>query len=78
MKNLKVEKVIFNEPATIVFWSDKSKTKAVCSKDDKYDAEKGFYICCAKKLFGNDFKAGGKINKALEKAIVQNGAKNAN
>ncbi len=67
--DLKVVKVIYNKPATIVFWNDGTKTVVVCDKKDKYDPEKGFYIACAKKLFGNDFKAGGKINKALELAV---------
>ena len=70
-RELKVKKVIFNKPATIVFWSDNTKTVVVCKDNDEYDAEKGFYIACTKKLFGNDFKAIGRMNKALEKAVVQ-------
>jgi hypothetical protein len=70
-RELKVEKVIFNKPATIVFWSDNTKTVVVCGENDTYDKEKGFYIACAKKLFGNDYKAVGRMNKALEMAVVQ-------
>lgn len=70
-KYVKVEKVIFNKPATIVFWSDNTKTVVVCGENDTYDKEKGFYIACAKKLFGNDYKAVGRMNKALEMAVVQ-------
>ena len=72
-RELKVEKVIFNKPATIVFWSDNTKTVVVCGKDDMYDKEKGFFIACAKKLFGNDFKAVGRMNKAIEMAEAKNG-----
>lgn len=72
-RELKVEKVIFHKPATIVFWSDNTKTVVVCGKDDTYDKEKGFFIACAKKLFGNDFKAVGRMNKALEMAEDKNG-----
>ena len=68
---IKVEKVIFNKPATIVFWSDNTKTVVVCGENDTYDPEKGFFIACAKKLFGNDYKAVGRMNKALEMAVVQ-------
>ena len=68
LATLKVVKVIYNKPATIVFWSDDTKTVVKCDKKDKYDPEKGFYIACAKKLFGNNFKAVGKINKALKLA----------
>lgn len=69
--DLKVTKVIYHNPATIVFWSDGTKTVVKCGKDDTYDKEKGFYIACAKKLFGNDYKAVGRMNKALEMAITQ-------
>ncbi len=72
-RELKVKKVIFNNPATIVFWSDGTKTVVKCGKDDTYDKEKGFYIACAKKLFGNDYKAVGRMNKALEMAEDKNG-----
>lgn len=70
-RDIKVEKVIFNKPATIVFWSDGTKTVVKCGENDTYDKEKGFFIACAKKLFGNDYKAVGRMNKALEMAVVQ-------
>ena len=69
--DIKVTKVIYHNPATIVFWSDGTKTVVKCDKNDTYDPEKGFYIACAKKLFGNDYKAGGRINKALEMAVTK-------
>ena len=68
-KHLKIVKVIYNKPATIVFWSDNTKTVVKCDKKDKYDPEKGFFIACTKKLFGNDYRAVGKMNKALELAV---------
>lgn len=71
IRDIKVEKVIFNKPATIVFWSDNTKTVVVCGKDDVYDREKGFYIACAKKLFGNNYKAVGRMNKAISMAITK-------
>ena len=70
-RDIKVEKVIYHNPATIVFWSDGTKTVVKCGKGDTYDKEKGFYIACAKKLFGNDYKAVGRMNKALEMAVTQ-------
>lgn len=69
---LKVTKVIYHNPATIVFWSDGTKTVVKCDKNDTYDPEKGFYIACAKKLFGNNYAAVGRINKALEMAEDKN------
>ena len=73
--DLKVTKVIYHNPATIVFWSDGTKTVVKCGKDDTYDKEKGFYIACTKKLFGNDYKAVGRMNKALEMAEDKNGCR---
>ena len=67
--DIKVEKVIFNNPATIIFWSDNTKTVVKCDNDDIFDPETGFYIACAKKLFGNNFKAVGRMNKALDVAL---------
>ena len=37
----KIKKVIFNEPATIVFWNDGTKTVVKTSPNDKFDKEKG-------------------------------------
>lgn len=70
--DIKVTKVIYHNPATIVFWSDGTKTVVKCDKNDTYDPEKGFYIACAKKLFGNNYAAVGRINKALEMAEDKN------
>ena len=47
-----IEKVIFNEPATIVFWSDKTKT-IVKAENDTFDPEKGLAMAIAKKALGN-------------------------
>ena len=47
-----IEKVIFNEPATIVFWSDKTKT-VVKAENDTFDPEKGLAMAIAKKSLGN-------------------------
>lgn len=47
-----IEKVIFNDPATIVFWSDGSKT-IVKATDEPFDKEKGLAMAISKKHFGN-------------------------
>lgn len=70
--DIRVTKVIYHNPATIVFWSDGTKTVVKCDKNDTYDPAKGFYIACAKRLFGNNYAAVGRINKALEMAEVKN------
>lgn len=48
-----IKKVIFNNPATIVFWSDGSKTVVKAHNDD-YDPEKGLAMAIAKKALGNE------------------------
>lgn len=47
-----IKKVIFNNPATIILWSDGSKT-VVKSHLDDYDPEKGLAMAIAKKALGN-------------------------
>ena len=50
---LHIIKVIFNNPATIVFWSDGTKTVVKC--DNKYfDEEKGLAMAISKKVLGNN------------------------
>lgn len=47
-----VKEIMINKPATIVFWSDGSKTTSVCDDADKFDPEVGISICIAKKYLG--------------------------
>ena len=46
-----IEKVIFNEPATIVFWNDGTKTVVKCCEKDSYDREVGFKTALLTKMF---------------------------
>ena len=47
-----IKNVIFNDPATIVYWKDYTKTVVKCEKE-KYDPEKGLAMAIAKKAMGN-------------------------
>ena len=47
-----IKKVIFNAPATIVFWEDGTKTVVKAYEED-YDSEKGLAMAIAKKSYGN-------------------------
>lgn len=49
-----IKKVIFSDPATIVFWTDNTKTIVRCGENDIYDPEKGVAMCCMKKLLGTN------------------------
>lgn len=48
-----IDKVIFNSPATIVFWNDGTKTVVKCSDNDIFDPEKGLSMAISKKALGN-------------------------
>lgn len=50
-----IKKVIFNNPATIVFWSDGTKTVVKCDERDEFDPEKGLAMAICKKHFGGGF-----------------------
>lgn len=50
--NPSIKKVIFNEPATIVFWDDGTKT-VVKAEDETFDKEKGLAMAISKKFLGN-------------------------
>lgn len=63
--NMMYEKIIFNEPATIVIWKDGTKTVVKCQKDDKYDPEKGLALCFMKKALGNK----GNFNNVLKHGL---------
>lgn len=47
------KKVIFNDPATIVFWSDGTKTVVKRASNEPWDPEKGLAMAIVKKAFGN-------------------------
>lgn len=54
MCRVSIRKVIFNDPATVVMWSDGTKTVVKCSPEDTYDMEKGLAMAIVKKMAGND------------------------
>ena len=51
-KRFSIKDVIFNDPATIVFWADGEKTVVKCQNGEKFDPEKGLAMAIAKKLYG--------------------------
>ena len=50
---LEIKNVIFNDPATIVFWNDGTKTVVKCQDGDEFDPEKGLAMAISKKTLGN-------------------------
>lgn len=51
--DMKIKKVIFNAPATVVLWEDGTKTIVKSFEGDTYDPEKGLAMAIAKKALGN-------------------------
>ena len=49
----KIKNVIFNKPATIVFWADGTKTVVKCGHED-FDPEKGLAMAIVKKTMADN------------------------
>ena len=60
------KKVIFNNPATIVLWSDGTKTVVKRQKGDRYNKETGLAMCYVKKFCGDNTSRG--LNDILKLA----------
>lgn len=63
-----VKKVIFNDPATIVYWKDGTKTVVKCQHGDNFDSEKGFAMAFLKKCWGNKGNFNDKLIKIMKEA----------
>lgn len=61
----KIKNVIFNNPATIVFWSDGDKTVVKAQNGEPYDPEKGLAMAISKKALGNDRRYYDEFQKHL-------------
>ena len=62
---VEIEKVIFNDPATIVIWSDGSKTVVKCA-NEKFDKEKGLAMAICKRVLGNKGNYFNEFHKWIE------------
>lgn len=69
-----IENVIFNGPATIIYWKDGTKTVVKCENGDKYDKEKGLALCFMKRALGNS----GNYYNIIKEYINENKTKNEN
>ena len=65
----RIKNVIFNDPATIVFWNDGTKTVVKCGKNDTFDPEKGLAMAISKYFFYN----AGYFNDVFKKWIPKKG-----
>lgn len=70
-KDAQLKKVLFHDPATIVFWEDGTKTVVKCQPGDTFDPLTGFLMAFYKKACGNK----GNYNNALKKIVPGYGGK---
>ena len=47
--NANVQRVIYSNPCTIVWWDDNTKTMSRCDEMDEFDELTGFLMCVLKK-----------------------------
>ncbi len=52
LPKLNIRKVLFKKPATVIFWSDDTKTVVKCAESDTYNELLGFFICVMTKVLG--------------------------
>lgn len=65
--NFDIKDVIFDPPATIVLWTDGTKTVVKCQEGDAYSDEVGLALCIAKKALGNK----GNFNNVFRKWVPE-------
>ena len=75
-----IKQVIFNDPATIVTFSDGTKVCVKANENDKFSKEVGLMYALVKRLYANDVDENGylkstglgeKINKIIKNAVDQ-------
>lgn len=71
--HLRVKDVIFNDPATIVFWEDGTKTVVKAVNED-FDPEKGLAMAFTKKALGNQGNYFNQLKKWIPTKEEENDA----
>ncbi len=56
------KEIIYNDAATIVYWTDGTKTVVKCNENDEYSEYFGFIAAVAKKMYGGT----GPINQIIK------------
>lgn len=69
-----IKRVIFNGPATIVFWNDGTKTVVKCAEEEIYNKRTAIMWAIMKKAYGNS----SRVNKAFDELVEGDEASNDN
>ena len=62
-----IDRVIFNDPATVVYWKDGTKTVVKCQPGDEFSKETGLAVAFMKKALGNK----GNFNDIFRKLVYE-------
>ena len=62
-----VKRIVFNPPATIVFWFDGTKTVVKCSKGQPFNPYYGFCAALAKRMLGHNCA----INRHIDEYVAK-------
>ena len=68
------KKIIYNNPATIVFWKDGTKTVVKKAPNEKFNTYHAFCAALAKKILGNN----SRVNAIVKSGEYQTASKNPN
>lgn len=68
---LGIKRVFFNNPATVIYWSDDTRTVVKCQPGDDFNHELGFLLAVCKKVCGNN----GRYNELLREYVPGYGEK---
>lgn len=63
------KEIIYNDAATIVYWTDGTKTVVKCNENDVYSEYSGFVAAVAKKMYGG----ANAINRLIDSKKVVHG-----
>ena len=72
-----ITRVVFNDPATVVFWEDGTKTVVKCQKGDRYSKETGLAMAALKRICGNTGSYNDLFAKWIPKEEKKGGKKTA-
>jgi hypothetical protein len=63
-----IDRVIFSDPATVVFWKDGTKTVSKCQDDDTFSEWVGLAICHFKKAYSSEHDKA-YIERVIKRAV---------
>lgn len=59
-------KIIFNDPVSVVFWQDGTKTIVRRTKGEKFNKYTAFTAALAKKIFGNNTRVNAIVKSGID------------